>query len=301
MPTDTHYVLVTGVHGLVGTALKPFLERQGHRVLGLKLRYQNTLSEVHAFLERYGPFTAVVHLCGEPVMQNWGPRALERVRESRIGTTQVLVRALSRQGPFVPKVFIQASGIGIYGTHPRGCAAPLTEGDPPNGIPGFLSTLAKDWETAAAPLLMSGVRVANLRLAPILSPNGGMLRSLLLLLKIGIYPKIGTGQQAFPWISLNDLLALIARTLVDSRFNGPINAVAPQQLSYKGFTDALRNYFPRRLPIWVPRFVFDWIYGQGFTDEMIFSNTSAFPKKALDNGFVFTHPTINQALEDFFG
>ena len=71
-----------------------------------------------------------------------------------------------------PRVVIAASGIGYYGSALDGAAA--VDEDSPKGT-GFLSDVSAITEAAYQPASTAGVRVVLLRLAPVLSQQGGML------------------------------------------------------------------------------------------------------------------------------
>ena len=69
---------------------------------------------------------------------------------------------------------VGASGVGFYGSGLDG-AAPVDE-DAPKGT-GFLSDVCEVTEGAYRPAVAAGIRTVMLRLAPVLSSQGGMLGS----------------------------------------------------------------------------------------------------------------------------
>src|SRR6267142_5919924 len=115
-------ILISGSHGLVGTALIKSLEAAGHQVSRL-VRYGPTSeSEIEWSPDRYSialsrieGFDAVVNLAGESIAEGrWTDDKKRRIRESRVKGTKLLGDALANLTS-QPKTFICASAIGIYG------------------------------------------------------------------------------------------------------------------------------------------------------------------------------------------
>ncbi|HEY7159882.1 MAG TPA: NAD-dependent epimerase/dehydratase family protein, partial [Acidobacteriota bacterium] len=113
-------VLVSGSTGLIGSALIPSLEAEGHTIQRL-VRTQPT-SENEIFWDpdskldssKLPGFDAVIHLAGESIMGRWNAEKKAKIRNSRVEGTESLAEALaSITNP--PKVFICASAIGYYG------------------------------------------------------------------------------------------------------------------------------------------------------------------------------------------
>jgi NAD dependent epimerase/dehydratase family enzyme len=107
---------------------------------------------------------AVVHLAGENIgAGRWTAEKKRRIRESRVGGTQLLAKALSRLFD-PPKVFISVSAIGYYGN--RGDER--LEEDSDAGI-GFLPQVCQEWEAATEAAMIRGIRVVIPRLGMVLS------------------------------------------------------------------------------------------------------------------------------------
>src|SRR5215470_6953401 len=115
-------VAITGASGLIGTALEPSLQADGHQVIRLVRRPPRSADEV-----RWDPraadagnpaldgIDACVHLAGAGVGDHRWTRAYKaEIRASRVLPTRALAMALGRLDP-LPKVLISASAIGWYG------------------------------------------------------------------------------------------------------------------------------------------------------------------------------------------
>src|SRR6266550_9560038 len=119
MPPRT--IMVSGASGLVGSALVPELERQGHRVRRLVRREPVNPSEVrwnpaaHLFDERQlASVDIIVNLAGEPIAQRWTTTSRRRIRDSRVAGTDAIVTAIGKSR-HRPMTLINASAVGFYG------------------------------------------------------------------------------------------------------------------------------------------------------------------------------------------
>ncbi|MDQ5844332.1 MAG: NAD-dependent epimerase/dehydratase family protein, partial [Acidobacteriota bacterium] len=96
-------ILISGSHGLVGTALIKALEPDGHETYSLVRHYPNSPSEIEWSPDRYSialslieGFDAVVHLAGESIAEGrWTDEKKKRIRESRVKGTKLLADALA--------------------------------------------------------------------------------------------------------------------------------------------------------------------------------------------------------------
>src|SRR5450631_3052493 len=133
-------VVITGATGTIGLALADALRACGDQVVALSRdpeRGQRVLgdgAELYGWADPTGEpppaeslrgTDAVVHLLGEPIAQRWSDDAKQRIRDSRIKSTQHLVQALAGLPDGErPGVLVSQSAVGYYG--PRG-DAPLDE------------------------------------------------------------------------------------------------------------------------------------------------------------------------------
>src|SRR5574340_250732 len=115
-------ILVSGSHGLVGSALAPYLSDRGHRVSRLVRQIPKHQEEIHwdpvagkidaAALEG---LDAVVHLAGDNIASGrWTAPKKIQIRDSRVKGTRFLAESLASLTK-APKVFVSASAIGYYG------------------------------------------------------------------------------------------------------------------------------------------------------------------------------------------
>ena len=194
---------------------------------------------------------AVVHLAGKNIAGRWTEKFKQEVRDSRVQGTRTLATAAAesyrRSGK--PGVFLSASAIGYYGD--RGEEL-LTESSPAGG--GFLAEVSQQWEAATAPASEAGVRVVNLRIGVVLAHGGGALPPLLLPFRLGLGGHMGSGEQYWSWIGLDDVVGAIQFALENGSLRGPVNLVSPRPARNQEFVRALGEVLHRPtifpLPAW---------------------------------------------------
>ncbi len=291
-------ILVSGASGLIGSALIPELEAAGHSVRRLVRREQNSSNEVPwrtdmlhpAALE---PFDAVIHLAGRNVGTRWSPAVKREIWESRVEGTQTIAKATADafRRTARPSVLISVSGVGYYGS--RGDEE-LTEAS--TSGTGFLAELARAWEGATEPASAAGVRVVIPRVGVVLTKKGGALKKMLLPFQFGVGGPIGSGRQWMSWIVLEDLIQVLKAALVDSRYRGPINAVAPQPVTNREFVQALGSALSRPAIFPLPAFVVKAVFGE-MGDETLLASGRAVPAKLRELGYTFRHAEIRGAMQ----
>jgi len=288
-------ILISGASGLIGSALVPYLESQGHTAVRLvrDRSKQGVFWDPPAGIIELPPdvdIEAVINLSGENIAEGrWTKRRKESILSSRIDTTSLLARTVAEQNPG-PKAFISASGIGLYGNS----GDVIINEDSPKGD-GFLAGVSRDWEACALPAQQAGIRVVYLRISPVLSSEGGMLRRLLPLFRFGMGAAMGSGNQYISWIAIDDFVAAIEHILRTESLSGPVNMCSPNPVTNREFTKALNRVLKRPTLLRIPAFVLKAAFGEMADEELLYS-TRAVPQKLTDSGFEFEHPQIEEAL-----
>ncbi|MET0622558.1 MAG: TIGR01777 family oxidoreductase [Pyrinomonadaceae bacterium] len=300
-------VIVTGSTGLVGRALVRSLLADGHEVTRLvrggsqSFRAPGTAA-VHWNPERgeidageLEGHDAAVHLAGENVGEGrWDDEKKRRIIESRKKGTSLLASALAGLSA-KPRVLVSASATGYYGD--RGDE--ILREESASGS-DFLSEVCREWEKATLQASQAGVRVVHLRIGVVLDGEGGALQKMLTPFKLGLGGKIGSGSQYMNWITLEDLIAVIRRAIEDESLRGPVNAVAPQQVTNAEFTKALGHALGRPTVFAVPAFAARLAFGE-VADALLMASTRVEPARLKEAGFQFKHPEIEGALRSVLG
>ncbi len=290
-------VLVTGVSGPIGAALLPYLESRGVRIVRL-IRGPTREPDQISWdpLRPLGPavvsgFDEVIHLAGESVAGRWSEAKKKAIHESRVqGTTHLAAALAQTQSP--PRVFICASAIGCYGN--RGDEV-LTEQSPAGQ--GFLPEVCRQWEAASGIAANAGIRTVNLRLGLVLSPKGGALAKMLTPFKLGLGGRIGSGQQWWSWIHVDDIAGIIHHAIQSDTVSGPLNLVAPNAVRNAEFTQRLASVLGRPAFFHVPAFAARLAFGE-MADELLLSSERVDPAKLRASGYAFRFAELPRALED---
>jgi uncharacterized protein (TIGR01777 family) len=281
-------VLLGGASGFVGRHLAAHLGRNGHTVRTLGRSGADHDWSPASLAAGVAATDAVVHLAGENVLaRRWSAAQKERLRTSRLATTDALARALAVKGG--QGVFVTASAIGYYGPHGD---EPIDENSPTGR--DFLAGLCRDWEAATAPAARAGVRCAQVRIGLVLGTDGGALARMLLPFRLGLGGPLGHGRQMQSWIHVEDLCALFRFVLESPAAHGPFNGTAPTPVTQREFARTLGRVLGR--PAFLPLPAFVLRLGLGEAAGLLLDGVAARPQRALAAGFRFAHPELEGAL-----
>ena len=297
-------IVIAGGTGFIGRALCAALMNGDHTVSVLTRHTGQVLHrpDVHINSVEWnardiGPWEqalegadAVINLAGAPIAEaRWTDSRKRLITDSRILTTRLLVRAMSRRSSG-PATFISASGIGYYGASDDRL---MHEGSA-HGT-GFLADLCLAWEAEAMSAAEFGTRVVILRTGMVLDTDGGALAKMVLPFRLFAGGPILPGTQWVSWIHRHDHIGLIEWALANTDLSGPLNVVAPEPVTMKTFCEVLGRVIHR--PSWlpVPRFALDVLLGELGT--LMTTGQRVTPAKAMTGGYRFRYPTLEPALQ----
>ena len=296
-------VLVTGASGMIGSALCDALLARGDAVVGLtrdpkRARTKNPTVRWHAWqatterppAEALEEIDGVVNLIGEEINQRLTDQAKVRIRESRLIGTRNLLHGIEAAAT-KPKAFVGQSAIGYYGD--RG--AQILDEESPPGENGFTTEIPIDWEAAEREAEGIVPRVVIFRTGLVLTKHGGLLRQLLLPFKLGVGGPIAGGEQFMSWIHVEDEIGLILWALGDERVSGTVNATAPNPVTNREFSKALGRVLHRPAALPVPKLAVTAMRGRELADAVA-GGARVLPRRALDLGYEFKHPDLDEAL-----
>ncbi|MCX5759402.1 MAG: TIGR01777 family oxidoreductase [Candidatus Hydrogenedentes bacterium] len=294
-------IVVSGASGLIGNALARDWMAAGHDVVRLVRKATPEMRGTALWNPEAGQLNpsvfdgadAVLHLSGENIAQGrWTAARKIRIRESRIRTTECVVRALL-QAATPPKSFLCASAIGYYGS--RGDEN-LTEASAPGQ--GFLAEVCQAWEAATKPASDRGIRVANLRFGMVLSAEGGALQAMLPPFKLGVGGVIGRGTQYMSWIAIDDLVNAVRAVLDDTSLSGPINVVSPNPVTNAAFTKSLGRVLRRPTIVPMPAWGVRLLFGE-VADALLLASQRVEPARLLAAGCMFHFADIEAVLRRY--
>lgn len=294
-------VLLGGATGFIGGALRASLEADGHEVLPLgRPSSEGALATVDTAtrtvdLAGIGGSLAgvdvVYALFGEPLTPTrWSPARTERIRSSRITTTDLLARTIaSSEG--APPAFVVGSAVGFYGE--RG--EEILDETSPAGR-GFLPEVCRAWEAASSPAREAGARVVHVRSGIVLGPGGGALALQARLFRLGLGGALGSGRQWFPWVSLADEVGALRFAAERDDLSGPLNAVSPNPVRNRAFTASLARSVGRPARLRVPKAALVLAAGRRTTSEFLIVSQHVRPRRLEEAGYQFVLPELDEAL-----
>lgn len=301
----TMTVAITGASGMIGRALAAFLTTGGHEVVRMVRRPAQAPDEISwdpqtgtVDVEKLRGVDAVIHLAADPIQ----PRPLtdakkHSLRDSRVNGTATIANALASMQDG-PRILLSASGSNIYGD--RGDEQ-LTEESAP-GTTGLLTEIALEWEAATGPAEDAGVRVVHVRTGIVLDRSATILKTLGTLTRFGGAAPVGTGQQYWPWVSLDDTVGLYHHALTTPSIAGPFNATSPTPVTNEAFTRTLAKVLHRPvLPVRVPRFAPALLLRKELADSLLFTSMRMIPLRAVATGYEFRSTDLEAALRDLYG
>jgi uncharacterized protein (TIGR01777 family) len=293
-------ILVSGVSGLIGSALLPSFEREGAEVVGLVRGPTRKAGEISwnpmaapGALEpsAVSGFDAVIHLAGESIAGRWTEAKKRAIRESRVRGTRNLATVLAR-AESKPKVLVCASAIGFYGD--RGEEV-LTEAS--TSGQGFLPEVCREWEESSGIAAEAGIRTVNLRTGLVLSGKSGALQKMLTPFKLGVGGRIGSGKQWWSWIHIDDMVGGIQYALRTESLSGAVNMVGPNPVRNAEFTKVLASVLARPAFFPVPGFALALAFGGMAAQELFLSSQRVKPGKLEAGGYGFRFEDLRAALE----
>lgn len=278
-------IVISGATGFVGSELCKIFSDKKFNVIPLNRSHFRDGSEEN-LRSNLQDCDIVINLAGAPINHRWTRNYKKVLYESRINVTHKLVSAINTLDR-KPKLMISASAVGYYPS--EGCFDEYnsTSGD------SFLANLCFDWEKESQNL-SPGIRLVNSRFGVILAKQGGAFEKMIASTKIGIATIIGKGQQAFPWISLSDLVKGFEFIIENPNIYGIVNFTTPKLINNKDFTENIAKNYHCFCTIRIPIFLFKILMGE--SSSFLLEGQSVFPSKLLNAGFIFRNETIEQFL-----
>jgi len=301
-------ILMLGCTGFIGKSLIPRLISEGHELclisrknidqlkinssfekiafLKLNLAQERSWNDIN-LLNQLKSCEVIINLSGEPITEKrWSEEQKLEIENSRVNTTSYLMNSLKKNA-INPKVIINASAIGFYGTSLDNI---FDETSP--GGEDFLAKLCKKWEEAASQKPFF-TRLVILRIGIVLGVNGGALGKMLPIFKVGLGGPIGDGNQWMSWIHIDDLCDIIVNGIKDKKYSGVINAVSPKPVKMKEFSSILAKSLQRPNLLPVPAASLKLILGDSAKLLLEGQNIKSIK---LNKFFKFKYPFLEEAI-----
>lgn len=267
-----------------------------------------------AWVETLEGADVCIHLSGRSVNCRLTARNRRELRDSRIGPTLLLHRAMAEiQNP--PRLWMNASSATIYRHSLDGTESGRDMDEATGEIGGnelisahrrapekwnWTVQLVKDWEEAFFGTETPRTRKIALRTSLVFSPvQGNVFGVLSQLVRVGLGGTQGSGRQYVSWIHEADF-ARAAEFLIDrEEIDGAVNVAAPNPLPNREFMHAFREAWEMPNGIWAPAAAIE--AGSFFMrteSELVLKSRRVVPGKLLRAGFEFGFPSWPEAAAD---
>ena len=291
---------------VINDSLFIFLERGGNAGIPLDSLRLNTI-ELDSGLQYYTwdiakqeiekdaiiKADAIIHLAGANVGEGrWTTKRKKVIIDSRINSGNLLFESVKKFNPNL-KTFITSSAIGYYGM----VNSEKTFKEKDDAGNDFLAEVCSKWESVADQFSLLGCRVAKVRTGVVLDKNEGALAKLLTPIKLGIGSALGSGEQAMPWIHLDDICGIYLHLIENEMLNGAYNGVAPAKNTNKEFSKTVAKILKK--PFWfpkVPAFALKLLMGEQAVIALKGSQISS--EKIEKTGFKFRFRNLHDALSE---
>ena len=298
-------IIVTGATGLIGKKLVTSLIEKKFEVIIFSRdvkKAQSIFPGIKEFVEwdyqkpdkwnsRLENADAVIHLAGVNLFaKRWDTNFKRIIKDSREVNTKNLVDAIIHSNN-KPKVFISASGIGIYGD--RNDESLIENSSSGND---FIADVCKAWEYESLKLNEANIRNVQVRTGLVLSKEDGALKQMLPAFKFFVGGPLGNGKQWASWIHIDDIVGVYLYALENDKISGPINAASPNPTRMKEFAKTLGKVIKRPSLFPVPKFILQLVVGEAA--QVVTASQKVIPDKLIKSDYKFKFKDLEVALKD---
>lgn len=299
-------LVLPGGTGQVGTVLARHFHAAGHEVVVLSRTspkdtppWRAVQWDTRTAGERARELDgadAVVNLAGRSVNCRYGMANRRAILESRVDSTRIVGHAIARCSR-PPRVWLQMSTATIYAHRydaPNDEATGILGGSEPDAPDTwrFSIDVATAWEKALAEADTPRTRKVLLRSAMVMSPDrGGVLDTLLGLVRRGLGGRSGDGKQFVSWVHDEDFARAVEWLIGHGEISGPVNIASPHPLPNAEFMRALRRGWGTRIGLPATRWMLEvGAFALRTETELILKSRRVVPGRLLADGFEFLHP-----------
>ena len=229
-------VVIAGGTGFIGTYLATRFREIGFKVLIVSRNPEHVSWLPNDLQQAVEGAELVINLAGKTINCRHNSTNRKSILESRIKTTKLIGDAISACIE-PPKLWVNASASAIYKPSEEKA---MTE-DEPDLATGFLADVVSQWESTFFEFQMPKTRQVALRTSVVLGKEGGALKPLAWLSRLGLGGKQADGTQIISWIHLEDYFRIIQFLIKNVEIKGVINCTSPNPLTNNDFMSALRN------------------------------------------------------------
>ena len=301
-------IVIPGGTGHLGQILTDAFRRRGDEVVVLSRNVEAPARYWDGrifgdWVDEIDGADVIINLAGRSVDCRYGPQERDEILLSRIESTRVLGRAISR-AKHPPAVWLQASTATIYAhryDEPNDEHTGIIGGNEPDAPDSwkFSVDVAKAWEKTLDGAQTPCTRKVKMRISMVMSPQrGGPFHAMLRHVRLGL-GRIGDGKQFMSWIHERDFIRAV-RWLIENDVDGAVNLASPHPVPNAEFLRELREAWGA-VPIAIPATGVILETGArllGTETELVLKSRRVFPARLLEHGFTFDYPHWSEAARE---
>jgi uncharacterized protein (TIGR01777 family) len=237
---------------------------------------------------------AIINLSGKTINCRYTEPNKKQILTSRIDATNAIGNAILQcKNP--PKVWLNASAATLY----KYTETKNQDENSTDFNDDFSTHVCLAWEKTLNSFETKNTRKIALRISIVLGKDDGVFTRLKTLTQFGLGGKQGNGKQYVSWIHIEDFCRAIEFFITNNNSNGAYNLSTINPIT----NDTLMKTFRKKMniPFGIPSPDFILKLGAfviGTEPELVLKSRRVVPKKILDEGFIFLHPTIDSAIEN---
>lgn len=300
-----HKIVIAGGNGFLGKSLMDYFNGKCRHMVVLARRdfqtdYQNATVRVWdartpgSWCSDLEGADLLINLVGKNVNCRYTDENKRQILSSRLDSTAVLGEAV-RSCKTPPRVWMNSSSATIYNAS---YDKMQTEQSGDIGD-DFSMSVCKKWEEEFSRNSDDRIRKVILRTGIVLGKDGGAFPTLLRLTKLGLGGHQGDGKQYCSWIHVKDFCAAVEFILKAHDTAGVYNITSPKPVPNAAFMKALQSASGQLIGLPAPRFLLE--LGAVFIrteTELVLKSRKVYPKRLLDEGFVFEFEEVNDAFQN---
>lgn len=282
----------------MGSRLTALLLGKGYEVVHLS-RQENPTADVPTYVWDVGvkyidpkaleSVDAVVHLAGAGIADGrWTSSRKKTIINSRVDSAALLYEYLAEK-PNQVKAFIGASAIGFYGD-----SGDVLVDESSEASDCFLGQVSQVWEAESLKMKDLGKRTTVLRIGIVLAKEGGALPKMALPIRMGLNSYLGSGQQLYSWIHIDDLCEMFVFALENEAVSGIYNAVTDAETNKVLVQKLAKAMGKRALLVPAPAMVLR--LGMGEMSAIVLNSSRVSSAKIRAAGFGFRYEDLGDAL-----
>ena len=117
---------------------------------------------------------------------------------------------------------------------------------------------------------------------------------------LGLGGRLGSGNQYWSWIGIDDAIGAIYHVLGNSSLSGPVNLTAPEPVTNRQFTTLLAKILHRPAILPAPSSALRMALGS-MADELLLASVRVIPQRLLQTEYEFRNRDLESALRHLLG